>query len=260
MASSVSFTRDIISVIGVTSVIGSYTERFGIPSYGIMASVSGETRELLIEGGIRLLERDGLQGLNARNVAAEAGTSTQAVYTHFGGMTGVIEAVAGKVFAQFAAALTKVGQTDDPVADFFVMGAAYRDFALANPQRYHLMFGTSAPKFFARYRTDLTVTGSATNRTEWAVSFTALRDVIRRMIAAGRIRDDGELVMAGRLWSIKHGAVMLEMAGFFGHEGHGLTQILDPLIVDTLVGMGDDRSKAIQSSAAATCRLNEAGK
>lgn len=41
------------------------------------------------------------------------------------------------------------------------------------------MFGAATPQFFAGYRTDLTVTGGTTNRTEWAVSFTALRDVVR---------------------------------------------------------------------------------
>jgi hypothetical protein len=79
------------------------------------------------------------------------------------------------------------------------------------------------------------------------VSFDALRNAVRRMIAAGRIRDDGELVIAGRMWSLSHGAVMLEMAGFFGHEEHGLTEILGPLTIDALVGMGDDRDKATQS-------------
>ena len=71
------------------------------------------------------------------------------------------------------------------------------------------------------------------------------------MIAAGRIPDDGELNIAGRLWSLSHGAVMLELAGFFGHNGHGLTHVLGPLAVDTLVGMGDDRERTDQSLAAA---------
>lgn len=44
---------------------------------------------------------------------------------------------------------------------------------------------------------------------------------------------------------------MLEMAGFFGHEGHGLTQILAPLTIDVFVGMGDDRDKATLSMLAA---------
>src|SRR6185312_6747466 len=222
-----------------------------------MASMSDNMRGQLVEAGIALLERDGLPAVNVRNVAAQVGTSTMAVYTHFGGMTGLIDAIAGEAFARFTQALTEAQQTDDPVADFFAMGLGYHRFALANPQRYQLIFGTSSPASIAGYRTDLTVTGTATERSEWGVSFKALRNLVRRMIAAGRIRDDGELVIAGRLWSLIHGAVMLEMAGFFGHEGHGLAQILGPLTVDVLVGMGDDRAMTDQSLAAAAAALGQ---
>ena len=200
---------------------------------------------------MRILERDGLPALGARNVAAEAGTSTMAVYTHYSGRTGLHDAIAVEVSTRITQALTEVGETDDPVADFLAMGPAYHRFALTNPARYQLIFGTSAPASITAYRADLTVTGSATNRMEWATSFGALRNAVHRMIGAGRIRDDDELAVAGRLWSISHGAVTLEMAGFFGHEGHGLTQILGPLIIDTLVGMGDDREAATQSISSA---------
>jgi AcrR family transcriptional regulator len=221
-----------------------------------MASMTGG-REGLIEAGLRLLERDGVEALQARKVAAEIGSSTMAVYTHFGGMTGLLDAIAGEAFARFAQALTSVPQTDDPVADFFAMGVAYRGFALANPQRYQLIFGISSPEAIARNRADLTVTGSATTRGEGSVSFDALLNGVRRMIVAGRIRDDGEVAIAGRMWSLIHGAVMLEIAGYFGHEGHGLIQILGPLTVDVLVGMGDDRDKTTQSmlTAAANAGL-----
>ena len=219
-----------------------------------MATVS-DVREQLVEGGIRLLEAGGPQSLSVRNLAAEVGTSTMAVYTHFGGMTGVIDAIAVEVFARFTKALTEVEQTDDPVTDFFVMVNAYRDFALANPQRYSLIFGTRSPETLTGYRTDLTVTGNPTDQADPAASFEALRNVVRRMIAAGRIRDDAEPAIAGRLWSLTHGGVMLEMAGFFGHEGHGLTQILAPLTVDVLVGMGDDRERTNQSLATAAARV-----
>jgi AcrR family transcriptional regulator len=211
-------------------------------------------RRQLIDAGTAILERDGLQALSVRRLAAEVGTSTMAVYTHFGSMTGVIEAVAGEAFALFAKALTDVPHTPDPVADFLSMGIAYRAFALAYPQRYQLMFGTGAPASLSSYRSDLTVTGSATSRGIWGTSFGALREVVGRMIEAGRIRDDGAAVIAGRLWSISHGNVMLEMAGFFGHEGHGPAEILGPLMVDVLVGMGDDRELTNQSMAAAAAR------
>ena len=42
------------------------------------------------------------------------------------------------------------------------------------------------------------------------------------------------------------------MAGFFGNEGHGLAQIMGPLLVDTLVGMGDNREETMASLATAT--------
>jgi AcrR family transcriptional regulator len=218
-----------------------------------MATVSG-IREMLVEGGIRILERDGISALSARKLAAETGTSTMAVYTNFGGMTGVIDAIASETFVRFTRTLTEVEQTDDPVADFLVMGVHYREFALANPQRYQMMFGTSADSL-DRYHADLTVTGNASDRPEFSVSFGALLDVVRRMIAARRIRNDGESVIAGRLWSVTHGGVLLEIAGFFGHEGHGVTDILAPTMVDLLVGMGDDRERVLESFASAVARI-----
>lgn len=218
-----------------------------------MARVS-DVRDQLIEAGMRVLERDGLAAVSSRKLAAETGTSTMAVYTHFGGMTGLIDAIATEAFTRFTHALTDVELTADPVADFLVMGIHYREFALANPQRYQMMFGTSEESL-NRAHADLTVTGSATKRGDLALSFEALLTAVRRMIAATRIRDDGEAVLAGRLWSLSHGAVLLEIAGFFGHQRHGLTQILMPAIVDLLVGMGDERGRAEQSLAAALARV-----
>ncbi|MGE2834004.1 TetR/AcrR family transcriptional regulator [Mycobacterium sp. SMC-4] len=212
-------------------------------------------REALVQAGVETLERDGLSALSARSVATQAGTSTMAVYTHFGGMTGLLDAVAGQVFGRFADALTDIPRTDDPVADFLRMGLAYYQFAVANPPRYQFMFGTATPTSVAAHRADLTATGSVSDRAEWAASFTALRTAVQRMMAAGRIREDDELAVAGRLWSITHGAVMLDLAGFFGGDNRGLTHILSPLIVDTLVGMGDDRDAVDQSMHAVLTSL-----
>ncbi|MCV7368571.1 TetR family transcriptional regulator [Mycolicibacterium duvalii] len=221
-----------------------------------MARVS-TPRDSLVAAGVELLERDGVGAVSARSVASRAGTSTMAVYTHFGGMTGLLDAVAGEVFARFTQALTEGLATDDPVADFLRMGLAYYRFALAHPQRYQFMFGTSTPTSVAEHRSDLTVTGSSTDRADWAASFGALRTAVQRMMAAGRIREDDELAVAGRLWSLNHGAVMLELAGFFGQDGRGLTHILGPLIVDTLVGMGDDRDAAARSLETVVAALSQ---
>ncbi len=117
--------------------------------------------------------------------------------------------------------LTEVPLTDDPVADFLAMGLAYHRFAMANPQRYQLMFGTSAPASIAQHRSDLTTTGNATDRAEWAAL--VRRAPQRRAPDDGRrtYPPDDESSVAARLWSLNHGAVMLETAGFFGTRATG---------------------------------------
>jgi AcrR family transcriptional regulator len=213
-------------------------------------------RRRLVDAGVDLVEREGVQALSVRKLAAEVGTSTMAVYTHFGGMTGLLDAIANEVFARFTRALTDIPETDDPVADFLSMGLAYRAYALANPERYQLMFGTSAPASIAVFRSDVTVTGRAAQhgREDWGMSFQALVDVVRRMMAAGRIRDDDVLAVAGRFWSVNHGSTLLETVGFFGRDDHGVTHILGPLITDVLVGMGDDPERVAQSLSSALKR------
>ena len=77
-----------------------------------------------------MLEESGPEALQARKLTAEVGTSTQAVYTLFGGMPGLFEAIVADGFARFARHVAAVPETDDPVADFFTKGWAYCDWAL----------------------------------------------------------------------------------------------------------------------------------
>lgn len=214
-----------------------------------------QTRSQIIEAGVRLVEREGLRALSARNLAAEVGTSTMTVYSRFGSMSGVLDAVASALFDRFTGALAQVPQSADPVADFFLTGAVYHNFALEHPPCYVFMFGPSTTPLIAAYRPDLTASHAVNARAEWATSFDALRQLVRRMIGAGRIRDDDELTIAGRMWSVIHGEVMLELAGFFGVGARGLRHTLAPLTVDVLVGLGDQREKTNASRAIASSRL-----
>lgn len=182
---------------------------------------------------MRLLQAEGPEALRARKVAAETGASTMAVYTHFGGMRGLLDAIVAESFQQFGAALGAVPKTDDPMADFFAMGFAYRQFALASPQRYRLMFGLASPQLLFTHAGEMPVA---------TATFDQLVTAVRRMLASGRIRADDELDLAGRLWSMIHGVVLLEIVGEFGQDRRALTHILGPMIVDMLVGMGDDRA------------------
>lgn len=190
-------------------------------------------RDRLIEAGTRLLESEGPESLQARKVAAEIGASTMAVYTHFGGMNGLLEAIVSAAFERFGAALASAPKTDDPMADFFVMGHAYRQFALASPQRYRLMFGLAAPQ---KLHVPEMPVATAT--------FDQLVTAVERIVATGRIRADDTVDLAGRIWSMIHGVVLLELVGTFEQDGRALTHILSPMTIDMFVGMGDSRESA----------------
>ncbi|KLO27410.1 hypothetical protein ABW16_15885 [Mycolicibacter heraklionensis] len=203
--------------------------------------MSSNPRDRLIEAGTRLLDSEGPEALQARKVAAEIGASTMAVYTHFGGMNGLLEAIVSAAFERFGAALASAPRTDDPMADFFSMGYAYREFALASPQRYRLMFGLAAPQ---KFHVPETPVATAT--------FDQLVAAVERIIATGRIRQDDTVELAGRIWSMIHGVVLLELVGTFEQDGRALTHILGPMTVDMFVGMGDSRENAELSLRRAT--------
>jgi AcrR family transcriptional regulator len=215
-----------------------------------MARVSSNPRERLIEAGMHLLASEGPEALQARKVAAEIGTSTMAVYTHFDGMNGLLEAIVATSFERFGAALASAPTTDDPMADFFVMGYAYREFALASPQRYRLMFGPASPQAFHAPTGEMPVA---------TATFDQLVAAVERIVATGRIRADDAVELSGRIWSIIHGVVLLEIIGEFGHEGRALTHILGPMTVDMFVGMGDSREDADRSMQRAIAIITSRG-
>lgn len=195
-------------------------------------------RDRLIAAGARLLRSDGPEALQARRVCAEIGASTMAVYTHFGGMTGLLEAIVADSFVRFGEALAAVSTTDDPMADFFVMGYAYRRFALEDPHRYRMMFRLDFPQLFADHDDQLPVA---------AATFDQLVTALQRIIDTGRIRADDPVDLAGRMWSMVHGIALLEIVGNFESDGSTLTRIMGPMTRDIFVGMGDDRARVDES-------------
>ncbi|EUA52471.1 bacterial regulatory s, tetR family protein [Mycobacterium xenopi 3993] len=173
-------------------------------------------RDKLLHAAVGLLDDQGPDALQTRKVASAAGTSTMAVYTHFGGMRGLIAAVAEEGLRQFAAALA-VPLTSDPVADLVATGIAYRRYALERPHMYRLMFGsTSAHGINAPAHNLLAL--SVAEISDRYPSFAHLVRAVRRSMLAGRITagsadDDAAVVaIAAQFWALIHGFVMLELA------------------------------------------------
>jgi AcrR family transcriptional regulator len=207
----------------------------------------------MLHAAVGLLNEHGPDALQTRKVASAAGTSTMAVYTHFGGMRELIAAVAEEGLRQFDAALT-VPQTDDPVADLMAVGAAYRRYAIEQPHMYRLMFGsTSAHGINAPAGNVLTLTLAEIEQHE--PSFAHVVRAVQRSMAAGRITasaaDDAAVVAtAAQFWAFIHGFVMLELAGFYGDSsvsGSALAPVLAAMTTNLLVALGDSPECVHQS-------------
>jgi AcrR family transcriptional regulator len=208
----------------------------------------------MLHAAVGLLDEHGPDALQTRKVASAAGTSTMAVYTHFGGMQALIAAVAEEGLRQFDAALT-VPQTGDPVTDLFVAGAAYRRYAIEHPHMYRLMFGsTSAHGINAPAGNVLALTVAEIE--QHVPSFARLVRVVHRSILAGRITacsadDDAAVVAtAAQFWALIHGFVMLELAGYYGDDGAAVAPVLGRVTSNLLVALGDSPELVKQSRRA----------
>lgn len=191
-----------------------------------------------------MLEESGPEALQARKVTAEVGVSTQVIYTLFGGMPGLFEAVGTEGFVRLAQHVAAVPETDDPVADHFAKGWAYGEWALTHPQLYRLMFGLTGADLRAR-RGPKTLLLGAMADPKRQVALDVLVRSINRITESGRIRPIDPLVAAGQFLSATHGYLLLEIVGALSESDS--PQIMGELAINLMVGLGDSRQDAERS-------------
>lgn len=99
-----------------------------------------ETAAALVDAAERVLLAEGLDALTVRRVAAEAGTTTRAVYTLFGSKHGLVVALGRRAFEILGAGFANLAETDDPVADIVNGGiVVFRRFALQHPSLFRMI-------------------------------------------------------------------------------------------------------------------------
>lgn len=204
-------------------------------------------RAQLLDVARRTVEESGPEVLRARALTAAVGTSTQAIYTHFGGMPGLLDAVVADGFARFARFarhVAKVPEGDDAVADFIAKGRSYGEWALTHPQLYRLMFGLTGGELRRHAGLEVSAAGTA-NSPEAQSAVDVLVRSMTRVVDSGRIDPVDPVAAAGQFLSATHGYVLLEIAGAFG-PGDGL-DVVRPLVINLMVGLGDSRAAATES-------------
>jgi AcrR family transcriptional regulator len=209
-----------------------------------------DPRTRLVEATIRLLAKSGPSEVKARSVATEAQLSTMGVYTYFGGVPELLQAVADEGFSRQAVVFGSLALSDDPMADLCAMALACHDFARRNPHLYDLMFGLSIHGRYSPSRgaAEPVLSGQSPS---FRAAYAFLLQGCARLVNARCVRKVDPDLMALQFWSALHGFIMLDLGGHFAHVAAPVDEVLVPMCVNLVVGMGAKRDKAETSAAAA---------
>src|SRR5699024_666898 len=214
-----------------------------------------DTADRLIERAAEILAEQGPDSLSIRRVAAAAGTSTMAVYTHFGSKADLVRAVVDRGFARLATELAAVPRTDDSIADFAHLGQAYRAMALDNAHLYRVMFSRNPLGFGDPSHASGIDDGDADPHEAIGLqAFGHLVSAVRRVLADRSMPDDrsteagapghgstsngsasnrstrAESLTLG-IWGLVHGCVDLELAGFLDDGAAAIEAVVSTMLV-----------------------------
>lgn len=171
-------------------------------------------RDRLIAGAAAVLAQSGPAALSLRPLAAQAGTSTSAVYAMFGSRSALVAEVVAEARRSFAAAQRESATSEDPAADLIALGHAYRDWALAHPALYAVMFG-------GRLQSDCPESSELAALGDEAMA--PLVTLVRRLAQVERLVTGDVDLAAWGIWSGVHGLVSLEIAGLIPLSTEAIT-------------------------------------
>lgn len=203
-----------------------------------------QTRTALVDIAARLLAEHGAQALSTRKIAAEAGTSTMAVYTHFGNMSGLVREMVHEGFARLERQFAGVRRTDDPVADMAVLGYAYRHNAKANSHLYAVMFGGQSLAGFSLTEDD---------RQYGRYTLLTVVECAARCLQADRFRQMDPLLIAHEMWITTHGLVNLELGGYLTDPVNA-DRCYEAMLSSLIIGVGDNIESSMASMASSRKR------
>lgn len=163
----------------------------------------GDLRAALLREASSVLESSGVDAISLRGLARAVGVSHAAPGHHFPNRTALLATLAADGFDRFADALDQAMAGAEPSGWVAATGRAYIRFAVANPERYRLMFTSRLLQADRPAALD-----QASSR-----AYLALLRAVH-----GRVPDiDPATYRMGapelRAWAVVHGAVMLWLDG-----------------------------------------------
>lgn len=97
------------------------------------------TQERILAAARKAFDRNGLEGLSLREIAAKVGITPMAIYRHFDSKQALVDALVLDALAEWSAIVTELPQGEG-LAQLERMSDAFVDFALEKPRRFEAAF------------------------------------------------------------------------------------------------------------------------
>lgn len=153
----------------------------------------------VLSAALELLAETGPDGFTVRAIAQRAGVAPMAIYNHFDGKNGVLEAIWTDGFEQLRSDLSET--SGDVKTDILNAGLAYRVFALGHRAHYTVMFMHR----FVGFEPSLEAAHTA------ATAFQELVNHVERCQSEGLFATEKATNVAQMMWATCHGYVSLEI-------------------------------------------------
>ena len=186
-------------------------------------------RKGILDDASNLLMREGPTALSMRRIAQLVGCSTTVLYNMFGSKQGLVDELYLRGFNMLRETIEAIPHPGNPREYIFALCYACRNFALANPAYYSVMFLKVIPEY----------TPSDANRWLGEESFKVLVQAVQDCMAPGSTVSDEAWEIARTIWATLHGHVSLELVGYFNvpqpplpRLERGLQALVDGLLIN----------------------------
>jgi AcrR family transcriptional regulator len=96
--------------------------------------------EAIVSAGRVILDADGLDGLTMAGIAAAVGVRAPSLHKRVRDRGDLVRLIANDVAGELTVALESSATSGDPATDLRSIAVAFRTWALAHPEAYHLLF------------------------------------------------------------------------------------------------------------------------
>lgn len=187
----------------------------------------GDLKNALINAGVEILAKEGVDGLSLRKVAQRAGVSHSAPYAHFPDKQSLIAAISTEGFNQLYTELEAAvfPHSKNPKKQLIEGAKAYVRFAEENTDTFKIMFSGVLEK-----EKDYPSFVEISSKT-----FKLVVDVVQACQHAGLLPNDPADLMAVSVWGQVHGIVSLAIEGQVSHR------VLDKHSIQDIVSFSIER-------------------